>query len=187
METGIEDIAGLVRDLSIAVDAPQDRGQEPLRSTYSHPVSLQDAIHMLVQSTNTLTSQARSVKSLAGDANSSGNLPLTEVCSLHEGIKKLTNITFNLRTTIDALNEVTERSVVIHLRSLGSQSATVVFKILSHFDEQIKDIVREVLNNTSDREVLWKVTEECYKQVTSPSGILHADDYFNPLEEARLE
>ena len=184
METGIEDIAGLVRDLNI--DTPQDRGQEPLRSTCSHPVSLQDAIHMLIQSTNTITSQAQSVKSLADDANSSGNLPITEVCSLREGIKKLTNITFNLQSTIDALNEATERSVIIRLRSLGGQSASIVFEILSHFDEQIKGIVREVLNNTRDRDVLWKVAEECYNQVISPSGNLHADDYFVPLEEARL-
>jgi hypothetical protein len=187
METGIEDIAGLVRDLNIADDAPQDRGQEPLRSTCSHPVSLQNAIHMLLQSTKSTTSQAQSVKSLADDANSSGNLPIIEVCSLREGIKKLTYITFNLQTTIDALNEATERSVIIRLRSLGSQSATIVYKILSHFDKQIKDFVRQVLNNTSDREVLWKVAEECYNQVTSPSGNLNADDYFVPLEEACLE
>jgi hypothetical protein len=189
METGIEDIAGLVRDLNIADDAPQDRGQEPLRSTCSHPVSLQDAIHMLIQSTNTIISEAQSVKSLADDASSSGNLPLT-VCSLHEGIKKLTNITFNLQSTIDALNEATERSVIIHLKSLESQSATIVFKrppiqeLFSHFDKEIRNIVREVLNSTSDQNMLWKVAEECYKQANSPSGILHADDYFIPLEEA---
>ena len=187
METGIEDIAGLVRDLNIADDASQDRGREPLRSTCSHPVSLHDAIRMLIQSTNTITSKAQSVKSLVDDANSSGNLPMTEVCSLREGIKKLTNITFNLQSTIDALNEATERSIIIRLRSLGSQSATISFKILSHFDKQIRDIVREVLNNTSDRDVLWKVAEECYNQVTSPSGDLYADDYFVPLEEACLE
>lgn len=55
METGIEDIEGLVCDLNIADDAPQDCGQEPLRSTCSHPVSLQNAIHMLIQSTKTIT------------------------------------------------------------------------------------------------------------------------------------
>lgn len=184
METGIEDIEGLVRNLNI--DAPQDRGQEPLPSTCSHLVSLQDAIHMLIQSTNTVTSQAQSVKSLADDATSSGNLPIAEVCSLREGIKQLTNITFNLQSTVDALNEATERSVIIRLRSLGGRSASTVFEILSHFDEQIKGIVREVLDNTRNREVLWKVAEECYKQVISPSGNLHADDYFVPLEEAGL-
>lgn len=187
METGIEDIASLVSDLNIADDAPPDRGQEPLRSACSHPVSTLEAIHMLIQSTNTITSQAGSVKFLSDDANSSGDLRITEVCSLHEGIKKLTNITFILQSTIYALNEATERSVITHLRSLGGQSATIVSNILSHFDKQIKDIIREVLNNASDREVLWKVAEECYNQVTSHSGSLHPDEYFDSLEEACLK
>lgn len=187
METGIEDIAGLVRNMNIANNAPEDHGHQPLRSKCNHPVSLQDAIHMLVQSTNPITSQAQSVKSLADDANSSGNLPLTEVCSLREGVQQLTNITFNLQSTIDALNEAMERSVIIYLKSLGSQCETNVLKIFSHFDKQIRDIVRDVLNKTSDREVLWKVAEECYNQVISPAGNLHADDYFVPLEEACLE
>jgi hypothetical protein len=188
MEPGIEDIAGLVRDLNIADDTHQNRGQEPLPSTCSPPVSLQDTIYKLIQSTNTITSQAQSVRSLADDANSSGDISITEVCSLRDGIKKLTNITFNLQSTIDALNEATERSVIIRLRLLGGQSATIAFKILSHFDKQIKGIVREALNNTctSDGEVLWKVAEECYNQVTHPSGNLHADEYFIPLEEACL-
>ncbi|PSN60056.1 hypothetical protein BS50DRAFT_604914 [Corynespora cassiicola Philippines] len=178
MGTNVEEIAGSVRDLSI-VDAAQDRGQEPLRPARSRPASLQDAVHRLIRYTNTIESKVQSVKSLVEDANSSGNLPITEVCSL--------TITSNIRTTIDALNEAIETSVITNLKSLGNQSSTVVPKILSHFDEQIKDIVREVLNKTSNSgEVLWKVAEECYKQVTSSSGVLHADDYFVPLEEASL-
>jgi hypothetical protein len=194
METDIEDMANFVRDLSIIGDEPQNHGQEPLRSTGNHLASLQDAIQMLVQSTNTITSQARYIKSVADDANSSGNWPITEVCSLHEGIKKLANIAINLKTTIDALNEATERSVIIHLKSLGSQSAAIIFErrppiqeLFSHFDKKIRNIIREVLNNTSDQNMLWKVAEECYKQAASPSGILHADDYFIPLEEACLQ
>ncbi|KAF3126287.1 hypothetical protein TWF703_010545 [Orbilia oligospora] len=142
---------------------------------------------MLIQSAETITSQAQCVKSLADDAKSSVKLPITEVCSLREGIKKLTDITFNLQSTINALNEATERSVIIRLRSLGSQITPIVSKILSHFDEQIKDIVREVFDKTSDQDVLWKVAEECYNQVVSSSGKLNADDYFATLEEACLE
>ncbi|MCJ1395427.1 hypothetical protein MMC18_008313 [Xylographa bjoerkii] len=192
METGIEDIASLVGDLSIAEDAPHDHGQEPLRSKCNHVASLQEAIQMLIQSTNTITSQAQSFKSLADDVISSGNLSITEVCSLHKGIKKLTDITFNIGTTVDALNEATERSVVIRLTSLERQSVATIFeqpliqRLIQHFDIQIKDIVRKVLSDTSDQNVLWKVAEECYKQATSPLGSLHADNYFVPIEEARL-
>jgi hypothetical protein len=192
MATSIDDIAGLVRGFTLAEDATQDHGQEPLRSTRSHLAFLQEAILRLGQSANTIASQAQPVRSLADDANISGCLPIAEVCSLHEQIKKLTDITLNLRTTVDVLTEATERSVIIQLRSLGNQSAAVfgrppIQKLLSHFDTKIKDIVREVLNKTSDQNVLWRAAEECYKQAISPSGSLHADDYFDPLEEACLE
>lgn len=194
MEAEIENIAKIVRDLSIVGDAPQDHGQETLRSTRNHLASLQDAIQMLVQPTNIIISQARYIKSVADAANSSGNLPITEVCSLLDGIKKLTNITINLTTTIETLNEATESSVVIHLKSLGSQRAAILFErptpiqeLFSHFDKKIRNIIREVLSNTSDQNMLWKVAEECYRQAASPSGILHADDYFIPLEEACLQ
>ncbi|KAF1954385.1 hypothetical protein CC80DRAFT_567623 [Byssothecium circinans] len=186
METDVEDIVGLVHDLNVADDASQDPGhggQGPLRSTCS---SLQDSVHMLIQSTNTITSQSQTVNSLANDTNSSGNLSIADVCSLRGAAKRLTDISFSLQRTIDALNEATERSVIIRLRSLGSPIPTTVFKILSHFDKQIKDIIREVLNNTSDRDVLWKVAEECYKQAISRSGSLDADNYFVPVEEAPL-
>lgn len=194
METDIENIANSVRDISIVGDAPQDHGQGLPRSPRNHPASLQDALQMLVQSTKPITSQARYIKSVADNAKSSGNLPITEVCSLHKEIHKLANIATNLTTTIDALNEATERSVIVHLKSLGSQSAAIMFErgppfqeLFSHFDKKIRNIIREVLNNTSDQNMLWKVAEECYRQAASPSGILHADDYFIPLEEACLQ
>lgn len=76
----IEEIQDLVRDLNVADGAAQDRGQEPLHSICSNPVSLQDSIHLLIQSTNTVTSRAQSVELLAENANSFGNLPITEVC-----------------------------------------------------------------------------------------------------------
>lgn len=148
---------------------------------------------MLVQSTKAITSQARYIKSVADGAKSSGDLSITKVCSLKE-IHKLTNIATNLKAIIDALNEATERSVIVHLKSLGSQSAPIMLErqppiqeLFSHFDKKIRNIIREVLNNTSDQNMLWKVAEECYRQAASPSGILHADDYFIPLEEACLQ
>lgn len=187
MESGIEDIAGLVRNLNIAVDAPQGRGQEPFRSTDSDAVSLRDILHMSIQSINAITSHIQSFTSLVEDGNSFGDLPLTEVCSLLKGTEKLTEITLNLQSIIKPLNKVIEDCVMKHIKSLGSQSAPVVFEILSHFDQKIKQIIRNVvLDDTSDDDVLWKVAEECYRQITNRSGNLDADDYFVPLEEALL-
>lgn len=194
METDIEDIANSVRDLSIVGDTPQDHGQEPLRSTHNHRASLQDAIQMLVQPTKTINSQAQYIKSLTDDANFSINLSIPEVFSLHGVIRKLANLAMNLESTVDALTEWEESFVIIHLKSLGSQSAAIMFKgqppiqeLFSHFDKEIRNIVRQVLNNSSDQNRLWRVAEECYKQAASPSGILQADDYFIPLEEACLQ
>ncbi len=59
---------------------------------------------------NGVISQAQSVKCLADDANYSCTLAITEACSLHGAIKKLTTVTRNLQTTIDARIEATERS-----------------------------------------------------------------------------
>ncbi|KIV98761.1 uncharacterized protein PV09_09489 [Verruconis gallopava] len=106
MQAGIDNIASLVRNLDITDNAPQDQDQGQ---------NLRNAVHVLIRSANTVTSQAQSVKSLAGDANSSRKLPITDVCSLCEGIKKLANITIDLQGTIDALNEAAEHSVVLHL------------------------------------------------------------------------
>ncbi|KAH8723868.1 hypothetical protein GQ44DRAFT_709744 [Phaeosphaeriaceae sp. PMI808] len=88
---------------------------------------------MLAQSTETLISQAQYIKSVADDANSSGNLPITEVCSLHGGIKKLANIAGNLTRTINTLNKTTESSVIMHLKSLGCQRTSTVQQLFSHF------------------------------------------------------
>ena len=88
-EIGIEDTANSVRNVIIAGGAPQDHGQEPLCSARNHLASIQNAIQMLVPPTDTITSHARDIKSLADDASSSGILPIAELYSLHEGIKKL--------------------------------------------------------------------------------------------------
>ena len=171
MESGIENLAGLVRDMNIAFDKPRDRGREPPRSTHLEKVSLRVAIGVLLQVTNRITSQAQSVGSPVDDVGSADNLPIAKFRSLRGS---LTKITSNLRTTIDALDEATERSIIIHLRSLGGRSA--IGALLSRFDGQIREIIREVLNNTSDLEVLWRVAEKCYKEASSRDGILHADD-----------
>ncbi|KAL5430181.1 hypothetical protein PMIN06_012591 [Paraphaeosphaeria minitans] len=172
METGIENIAN----------------SEPLRSIRNFLASLQHATEMLVQPTNKITLQAQCIKSVADDAFPSTNLPITEVCSLREGAMRLANIATNLKDTIEVLNEVTECSIIAQLKSLGvSGRSFLIEKLFAHFDEEIKNIIWKVLNDTSDQSMEWRVAEECYKQADSPLGSLHADGYFDPLEEAQLE
>ena len=83
-------------------------------------------------------------------------------------------------------DEATERDVIETLGLLGSWSSNHGVKLLSHFDGEIRAIVREVLHTTKDESLLWTVAEKCYKQAASHSGSLHADHYFCPLEEAEL-
>lgn len=186
MEGSIENIEWLARNLNIADNTIQNREQERNGSIHDHLVTLQTSIHTILQAANAITSKAQSFKSLAIDANSSDCLSITEACSLHGGIKKLTKTTCNLQATIDSLNEVTEHSVFASLRSCGWQRGIAAGKILSHFEKRIKAIIRDVLNNASNHDVLWKVAEECYIQATKPSGKLDVDDYFAPLDEACL-
>jgi hypothetical protein len=63
---------------------------------------------------------------------------------------------------------------------------SLIQKLLLHFELRIKDIVWEVLKSTSNQNILWRAAEMCYEQAISCSGSLHADDYFDLLEEACL-
>jgi hypothetical protein len=167
MGTSIDDIASLVQGLTL--------GSQPYsaRNQLAFP---QEAIRGLDQLVSNINSRARSVKALSDDAKNSVNPSVGDVCSLHKQIKKLTEITFNLRTTIDEFTESTESSIIRHLTSLGNQRAAVttrsssIKEFTSHFESTIKDIVREVLESTSDNNVLWRAAEACDEQAIRPDG-----------------
>jgi hypothetical protein len=189
MEAKIDDIVDSVRHLRIAEQLSEN-------STSSPSVSIQDALQDFIQSTGTTTSHSQPVKSLVDDAISPKPLRITEVCLLRDQAQKLRDVISSLERTADTLSNAVERSVIGNISSLGSGgpglscpsfNCSSVPTLLSHFDNKIRDIVRECLDGTSDTNLLWKVAEKCYIQATNPSGTLHADKYFIPLEEARLE
>jgi len=186
MEASVDDIADSVHDLSITDAVPQAHGQGPPNSTGDQPVSLQDAVQKLIRSANTTSSRAKAVDSLVVGADSSGGLPISDLGLIREGIVKLTKVTSSLQTTIDALNEATETSVIVRLRSHGEFRTTLVSKFLSHFDTRIRNIICEVLGSGNDQDALWRIAEECYKQAISPSGTLHTDHFFDPIDESCL-
>jgi len=187
MEASVDDIADSVQNLIITDAAPQAHQQEPARATRHQPIALLDAIQKLTRSANTTSSRAQAVESLLADAASSGGLPITDLGLICEGTKKLTSITSSLQTTIDALNEATKTSVIVRLKSLGEFRTTLVSKFLSHFDTRIRNIIREVLGSGKDQDALWRIAEECYKQVINPFGTLHTDHFFDPIDESCLE
>ncbi|KAF2650060.1 hypothetical protein K491DRAFT_732603 [Lophiostoma macrostomum CBS 122681] len=193
MEAKIDDIVGSVRNLRIAERSSQLSEPGHINSTIKPPLSVEDAVQGILQSTTTVNSQCQSFKSLVSDAISSGALPLTEVCLLRKGTQKLRDVIYNIERTVETLDETTERSIVEHLKSLGGQGLglhskqLLIPKLLSHFDEKIRKIVRKCFDDASNQTTLWKVAEKCYMQAIQPSGSLNADDYFIPLEEAYLE
>jgi hypothetical protein len=183
----IEAIENSVRSLNITDDARQDHGQTPPGAIPSYALSIEDIIQKLVQSTNAITLQAQSVRSLAIDTKTHGNLFTMEARTLEGGIEDLTSITSNLQNTINMLNEAKEHSVINYLRSFRSKDEGIVSELLSHFDKQIRDIIKKVLHDNRDREVLWRVAEECFNQITSNSGKLGTCYYFDKMDENTLE
>ncbi|KZM18432.1 hypothetical protein ST47_g10394 [Ascochyta rabiei] len=193
MQNSVNDIEGSIRGFTLSGNASESRKRERPSSIPNHLAYLQDSIQGLDQSTNTIVLQAQSVRDLADDAPAFGCIPIAEVISLHEQTRKLTGIISDLRTTIDKMTESIEISVIRQLNSLGNRTTDIEFcrppikQLLSHFDAEIKNIVHESFNISNDQSILLRVAEKCYEQSVNPSGVLHADHYFDPFEEAQQE
>ncbi|TID21525.1 hypothetical protein E6O75_ATG04920 [Venturia nashicola] len=182
MATNVDDLADWASGLAITSNASS--------SPHSTVVSLWNNIETLVRPTNAVTFE---IGSLQSDSSFPGNLPTNDIGPLNDRMKRLRDISERLQSHVRFLKETTESSMVTHLISLGyqgllgNQSGSTLPKMLSHFDVQMKEIVRDVLDHTdNNRDLLLRVAEECYNQVTRPSGKLDAENYFIPLGEAAL-
>ncbi len=188
--TNVDAVTSLVKGLRIADKKPEVDGQIPGHSSST----LQDAIQLLDQSAKITASHAQEAHSLAGSTILASSLDITEIHSLHRIAKEVTEVTRVLDDTAKNLRNAAELSIIAYLASLGGQGGanvrdgSLLQRMLSHFDKQIRSIVRGVLNDSSyGNYVPWKIAEECYNQATSYSGALHPDNYFAEREEACLE
>ncbi|KFY29937.1 hypothetical protein V494_08360 [Pseudogymnoascus sp. VKM F-4513 (FW-928)] len=184
----VDDVTSLVNGLRIADKKSEVDDQIPGHST------LQDSIQLLYQYARVTAIQAQEIQSLAGSTTLLSSLDITEIYSLHRIAKEFTEVTRVLDDTANNLGNAAELSIIAYLASLGGQGGanvrdgSLLQRILSHFDKQIRSIVRGVLNDFSNAQcVLWKIAEECYNQAASYSGALHPDNYFVEREEASLE
>lgn len=135
-----------------------------------HHIALAESVQRLIQSAEAVATHARQV----------GPLDIAQISSLGREANALARVT---KTFSDA----TEQYIVAYIISLASPNG-LVQNILSHFDDELGEITRDVLNSTSDESnVLREILEMCYDQALDPSGTLHSDNYFIPLREARLE
>ena len=149
---------------------------------------------MLHQSAKITSSQAQQARVLAGSTIHRNSLDITEIYSLCRIASEVTEVTRILDDTANKLRDAAELSIIAFLASLGGQGGanvcdrSLLQRMLSHFDKQIRSIVRVALSNSGYGNcVPWKFAEECYNQATSCSGALHPDNYFVERDEAWLE
>lgn len=187
MALNVNAVTSLVGGLRIADKASETGGQVPGHSSST----FQDSIQLLDQAAKITTQQARFLASSKSDLNS---LDITEVDSLCRIANEVTEATRILDEAASTLRNAAELSVIAHLVSFGGhggadvRDGSLLQRMLSHFDKEIRSIVRGVLNSSSNGNcVPWKIAEECYNQSASYSGALHPSNYFLERDEACLE
>lgn len=185
MALNINAFASLVDALRIADETPEDDNQVP---DYSNS-TLPDLIQSLSQSIKIISSQTQQTCSLAGSITHLSSLDSTQITSLCRLANEVTEAARILDDTVNTLKNAQEILSITSLTSLGGQgganirNGSLVQRMLAYFDEQIRIVVRSVLDNSSNG-ILWKIAEECYNQASSCSGSLHTSNYCSPRDEA---
>lgn len=96
--------------------------------------------------------------------------------------RKATIFTDITDTFIDAAKSYT----IAYITSLAGLE-TLSQKILSYFNNKLRSIICDVLNNTSDdNNILQETLEIYYSEALNASGALYSDNYFIPLGKANL-
>jgi hypothetical protein len=179
MDTTVDDLAASIRDVTLSGSVS---GGPRHGSARSNLALLKKTILELNQATEAITSQARSVKSLADNSNDFAHRSVTDVVLIVEQTKEVMDVAKDLRATVEALTKLTEQCIVRQLIFFGNISAAATFvgapiqKLLSHFDANIREIIGTTISTHGDQSELWRVALECYQQAASPSGPLHVDN-----------
>ncbi|PVH77967.1 hypothetical protein DL98DRAFT_550369 [Cadophora sp. DSE1049] len=190
MALSINAVSSLMGGLNIADKTSGVNVQAPRPSS----LSLQESIKSLDQSAKITSSQAQQAPVLVASTTHGNSLDITGICSLYRTASDVTEVARILDDTANTLRDTAERSMVASLVALGGKGGanvrdgSLLRRMLSHFDNQIRSIVRAVLSNSSYGNcILWKIAEECYNQTTSSSRALHSDRYFVERDEACFE
>lgn len=117
--------------------------------------ALQDSIEFLDQYSKIISSQAQQARDVAGSVTHLNSLDITKVHSLSRIASDITVVTRILNDTTNTLREKAELSIVASLTPIGSQGGanvrdgSLLQRMLSHFNYEIRDIVRDVLSNSA--------------------------------------
>ncbi|RWA07423.1 hypothetical protein EKO27_g7676 [Xylaria grammica] len=182
MGDSVNDVIPLFGGLAVSNDVPRD-GVSPNRS--SNPTTLYDLTQTLIESSEDTISNAKHVDPFLDDMESLGSIEIGEILLLRRGAVKLADAARILNETAARLNKALESSVITRLISLRSPESSpmcpdsqLLERLLTHFDEPIKRIIRCALDEPNmDDSIPWKVSEECYNQATRVGGTLCAQDY----------
>ncbi|KAI1451403.1 hypothetical protein F4805DRAFT_463829 [Annulohypoxylon moriforme] len=190
MATNVQDITRSLGAFDLGSDVAQGHDQVSGLRNSDQPTNEQ-LIQALSRSADITLSHCQSVNTSLVDRGLTDSLGLAELCALRKNSTDLTTIALSLNNTATQINEAIETSIIAHLESLGNldrggyYSMFHLQELLGHFDGQIRKIIRDIFSETSDeRCVLWQVAEECYNQATGPHGVLDADEYVVPQEDA---
>ncbi|KAJ0418665.1 hypothetical protein BJY00DRAFT_314815 [Aspergillus carlsbadensis] len=169
----------LVDSAQRLVDAMDSLSVSATNPLGSDRVALVKAIWSMEEAVTLAGQQARLVEARMIGTHAPGGEDIAQLSCLRRQAKTLAK-------TTQALGDAVERYFVSYVTSLA-RSGEMVQTLLSHFDDQIMGIAREVLDSTSDEShAAREILERCYDQALDHSGALHVDNYFVPLGEASL-
>ncbi|KAM0425396.1 hypothetical protein ACHAPT_009453 [Fusarium lateritium] len=172
--TNADTLASLTQRLSIA-DDPTSTSESPAQA-------VDDGISSLLQLAHGVNTQIQAFVNRYGSAT--GPSTPAGIPRLYSARRTAIEISRLAEQAVQAMEE----AIVGHIIRLGDRDGGQIPDILSHFDNDIRDITRELLDqSTDDTSVIWKIAESCYKEAVCTSGRLHSDQYWDLVEEACLE
>ncbi|RTE73087.1 hypothetical protein BHE90_012486 [Fusarium euwallaceae] len=141
--TGLGDVTNSIAGLSIA-NHPEVYNRSRLSQS-----TLTKAINNLNHVATATCLQGQEVLASASDAHIASSGAVAEICWLRRRANELAN-------AANALSDATERSIIERVSLFGGQRDPSTKELLTHFNERIRVIVRDVLNSSTDGAcVLW--------------------------------
>ena len=150
------------------------------RSSELHRKEVEDAKRRLVHAIKKIVAQAQEIRALP---IMDGDVLNQQVAAISIFRKRASD----LESLLWLFNDASEDYIVAQLLSVGEENSSIR-QLLSHFKNNIKDIVHSILaNSTNDESTMRFILEQCYKQSLDYSGSLNPENYFDSLDESFLE
>lgn len=121
-------------------------------------------------------------------------LDLPQIDLLCRTAKETVELSHDLAELTESVERTAEEAIIMYLRSIGLRNTSlvqhqaIIQSMLTHFDDDIRAIVRGFRGASEDGTcTMWRVVEERYKQACDYGSDLHASDYNSMMDETALE